>query len=145
MLAYIDPRPWILIGAIPVLVLATWLIRRFFASKMGCGHLFALLLFGFLSAYQFILYGPFIDQRRVISTPAKWSIRNDFSPPKVEFTFTELSYQGLITSDRDVIAHVGALSVDTVTIGVELTYDFGRNRGMNLAFAYVDGILFRPE
>jgi hypothetical protein len=145
MLAYIDPRPWILIGAIPVLVLAAWMIRRFFVSKMGYGHLFVLLLFGFLSAYQFLLYGPFIDQRRVITTPAKWSIRNDFSPPKVEFKFTELPYQGLITSDRDVIAHVGALNADTVSIGVELTYDFGRNRGMNLAFAYVDGILFRPE
>ena len=145
MLAYIDVRPWILIFAIPLLFIGAWLLRRLFRPQAGYVTIFALLLFGFLAAYQFILYGPFIDQHRVVSTPAKWTIRNDLSPPKVAFVFTELPYQGLLTSDRDVFAHVTSLKTDTVTISVELTYDFGHNRGMNLAFAYVDGILFRPE
>ena len=116
-----------------------------FRPKAGYVTILALLLLGFLTAYQFFLYGPFIDQHRVISTPAKWTIRNDLSPPKVAFAFTELAYQELLTSDRDVLAHVTSIKTDTVMISVELTYDFGHNRGMNLAFAYVDGILFRPE
>ena len=56
-----------------------------------------------------------------------------------------MPYGGLLTSDRDVLAHVSNLKTETVTVSVELTYDFGRNRGMNLNFAYVDGILFYPE
>jgi hypothetical protein len=145
MLAYIDVRPWILIIAIPLLFIGAWLIRRRFRPQAGYITILSLLLFGFLAAYQFILYGPFIDQHRVVSTPATWTVRNDLSPPKVAFTFTKLPYGGLLTSDRDVLAHVSNLKSDTVSVSVELTYDFGRNRGMNLNFAYVDGILFYPE
>ena len=145
MLAYIDLRLWILIIAIPLLFVGTWLVRRLFRPQAGYFIILALLLSCFLAAYQFILYGPFIDQHRVVSTPAKWTIRNDLSPPRVAFTFTELPYGGLYTTDRDVFAHLANLKSDTVTVSVELSYDFGRNRGMNLGFAYVDGILFRPE
>ena len=145
MLAYIDVRPWILIIAIPLLFIGAWLFRRLFRPQTGYVTILVLLLFGFLAAYQFVLYGPFIDQHRVIATPAKWTVRNDLSPPKVVFTFSELPFQGIVTGDRDVFAHVNSLKTDTVTMSVELFYDFGRVRGLNLMFAYVDGILFRPE
>jgi hypothetical protein len=145
MLAYIDFRPWILILSFPLLFLGAWLVRRLFRPQAGYFTVFALLLFGFLAAYQFVLYGPFIDQHRVVATSAKWTVRNDLSPPKVAFTFSELPFPGIITGDRDVFAHVNGLKTDTVTMSVELSYDFGRVRGMNLMFAYVDGILFRPE
>jgi hypothetical protein len=145
MLAYIDIRPWILIAAIPLLCVGAWLVRRLLRPQAGYVTILALLIFGFLAAYQFTLYGPFIDQHRVVSTPAKWAIRSDLSPPKVAFTFTELPYGDLYTTDRDVFAHVTNLKSETVTMSVELSYDFGRNRGMSLDFACVDGILFRPE
>jgi hypothetical protein len=145
MLAYIDLRPWILIIGIPLMFIGAWLFCRLIRPRAGYVTILALLLFGFLAAYQFVLYGPFIDQHRVTSTPARWTIRNDLSPPKVAFVFTELPYQSLLTSDKDVLAHIANLKTDTVIVSVELTYDFGQNRGMNLAFAYVDGILFRPE
>jgi hypothetical protein len=141
----IDFRPFILIGAVPLLFIAAWLFRRSFRPQATFLGVFGFILFAFLAAYQFILYGPFIDQHRVVSTPAKWSMRNDLFPPKVAFVFSELAFQGLLTSDKDVLAHVATLKTDSATVSVELTYDFGRVRGMNLVFAYVDGILFRPE
>ena len=145
MLAYIDIRPLILIYTVPLLLVAAWPLRRLWQRPPGYFTVLALLLLGFLAVYQFVLYGPFIDQHRVVSTPAKWTMRNDLSPPKVAFVFSELPFGALLTSDRDVLAHVATLPTDATTVSVDLTYDFGRVRGMNLAFAYVDGMLFRPE
>ena len=141
----IDVRPLILIAAIPILFVAARLYRRFIRPQATYTGVFGFMLFAFLAAYQFILYGPFIDQHRVISTPARWVMRNDLSPPKVAFVFRDLPFQGIYTTDKDVFAHVDTLKSDSVTVGVELFYDFGHVRGMNLAYASVDGILFRPE
>jgi hypothetical protein len=144
-LAYIDLRPWIMLGVIPLLFLAAWLWRRLFRSQVGYWTLFSLFLFGFLTLAQFILYGPFIGQSRMVETPATWRVNENVSEPVAEFHFTQLPFQSLATHDRDVIAHLKNVKSGTVTMAVELTYDFGKVSSMDLTYAYVDGILFRPE
>jgi len=144
-LAYIDIRPWILLGAIPLLLIAAWLYTRVVRTRAGYVTIAVLWVVAFLAAYQFVFYGPFIDQKRVVHAPATFSIRDETYPPAVELAFKNLPFPGLRTTDADVLAHVRTLPNREVDVAVELIYDFGKVRGMNLTFAYVDGVLFRPE
>lgn len=144
-LAYIDVRPIILVIAIPLLLICAWICRRYFHFRNSYVAIAALWLFAFLTIYQFILYGPFVDQKRVVHAAATFKVREGGTSPVVEFLFKELPFGGLRTSDRDILAHVREIKALDVDIAVEITFDFGKPRGMNLAYAYVDGIIFRPE
>jgi hypothetical protein len=144
-LAYVDIRPCILLGTIPLLLTTAWLYTRVVRTRAGYITIAALWVAVFLAAYQFVFYGPFVDQKRVVHAAATFSIRDDATPPAVELAFKDLPFPGLRTTDADVLAHVRTLPNRDVDVAVELTYDFGKARGMNLAFAYVDGVLFRPE
>jgi len=64
--------------------------------------------------------------------------------PSPRASGSAIAYAGLLTSDRDGFTHVANLKTDPATISVELSDDFGHNRGLSLAFDYIDGILFRP-
>ena len=44
----------------------------------------------------------------------------------------------------DVAHRIREKNLNEVDMAVELTYDFGKVRGMDLAYAYADGILFYP-
>ena len=144
MLAYIDTRPWILLAAIPILLCTGFLVRKFLRPQSSYLGITLPLILGFLALFQFLLYGPFIDQKRVVTRPATW-VLSEGSSPTVSFSFTDLPFGGLQTTDRDVIVHMRGVSSPTIPVSVLITHDFGRMRGMDLSSAYADGILFRPE
>ena len=144
MLAYIDTRPWILLAAIPIILGIGFVIRRFLRPQSTYFAITLPWLLGFLALFQFLLYGPFIDQKRVVTTPATWAL-SEGSSSTVSFSFTALPFGGLRTTDRDVIAHMRGVSSPTIPVSVSITHNFGRMRGMDLSSAYADGILFRPE
>jgi hypothetical protein len=144
MIAYIDTRPWILIAAIPILLCIGFFIRRLWRPQSSYFSITLPLVLGFLALFQFLFYGPFVDQKRVVTSSATWAL-TDESSPVVSFSFIDLPFDGLRTSDRDVIAHMRGISSPTIPVSVSITYDFGRMRGMDLSFACADGILFRPE
>lgn len=144
--AWIDPRPLIGIALLPVALIAGLLLRRFVfrsSSWFICQiAAFALVI----AAYQFTFFGPFIDQKRVVSIRATATWRPDLGPNAVGFTFPKaFGFGGLISRDSDVANRIREKNLKELDVGVELTYDFGSVRGMNLAFAYADGVLFSPK
>jgi hypothetical protein len=144
MIAYIDTRPWILMAAVPILLCIGILIRRLWRPQSSYSSITLPLVLGFIALFQFLLYGPFVHQKRIVTSSATWAL-SEGSAPVVSFSFTGLPFNGLRTSDRDVIAHMRGINSPTIPVSVSITYDFGRMRGMDLSFAYADGILFRPE
>ena len=145
-LAYIDPRPFIGIALLPVAAVLGFLVWRFVfrsSSWLICQiGAFAVII----AAYQFIFFGPFIDQKRVMPVQATVTWRPDLGPDVVDFSFPErFGFGGLISRDMDVAKRIRDRNMKEIEMAVELTYDYGSARGMNLAFAYADGILFAPE
>ena len=144
--AWIDPRPFLFIGLLPLVALAAWLSARYVfkgSSRLLC---YLSTSMAYIAIYQFVLYGPFVDQKIVVSTPAKAVFSADLKPERVAFIFPEsFGFQGILSDDSDVIKYIRSSGKKDVTVSVQLTYDFGKPRGMNLAFAYVDGILFAPN
>ena len=146
LVAWIDPRPFIGIGLIPISVLTGFLLWRFLFRRSSWVLCQIAAFSAILALYQFVLFGPFIDQKRVVPVEAEVTFRPDLGPNAVAFTFPDdFGFGGLISRDIDVANHLKEKRSDKATVSVELTYDFGHVRGMSLIFAYADGILFRPD
>ena len=140
-----DPRPLLFIFLLPIVLLLAWIVRRFIFRSSSLFLCVVAFLATYIALFQFILCGPFINQKQVIHVPAKVTIRYDLSPTKVAFEFPDsFGFGGIQTDDADVKAHFISTGKTDADVGVEITYDFGKRRGMNLMFAYADGILFRP-
>ena len=146
LLAWIDPRPFIGIGLIPISVLTGFLLWRFLFRRSSWVLCQIAAFSAILALYQFVLFGPFIDQKRVVPVEAVVTFRPDLGPNAVAFAFPDdFGFGGLISGDIDVANHLKEKRSDEATVSVELTYDFGQVRGMSLIFAYADGILFLPD
>lgn len=146
ILAWIDPRPFIGIALLPVAAVAGFLFWRF-AFRSSSWLICQIAAFAvFITGYQFVFYGPFIDQKRVVHVKATVDWRPDLGPDAVGFSFPkEFGFGGLISSDMDVAKRIREKGMNTVDVAVELIYDFGKVRGMDLGYAYADGILFLPR
>jgi len=140
-----DLRPFIGVALLPIAALLGLLIWRYLfrsSSRLIC-QIAAFALLGAL--YQFILFGPFVDQKRMVPVQATVTWRPDLGPDAMEFTLPDtFGFGGLISRDLDVAKRMKNLGLREVTVNVELTYDFGKARGMSLVFAYADGLLFAP-
>ena len=145
-LAWIDLRPFIGIALLPVAAAIGFFVWRFAfrtSSWLICQiAAFALII----AAYQIIFFGPFIDQKRVTPVQATVTWRPDLGADVVSFALPPgFGFGDLTSRDADVAKRMREKNLKEVEMAVELTYDFGAVRGMNLAFAYADGILFAPE
>lgn len=143
--AWIDPRPLIGFGLLPVAVLIGCLLTRFTfrrSSWIICQTAAFAVVF---AVYQLIFFGPYIDKNQVVSFKGLVTWRPDLGVNAVEFDFSGSSeFGGLISRDADVAKHIRENDLKEIDVAVELSYDFGRARGMNLSFAYADGIIFLP-
>jgi hypothetical protein len=146
ILAWIDTRPFIGIALVPVTAVVGYLLWRF-AFRSSSWLLCQIAVFALaIAAYQFILFGPLIDQKRVVPVRATATWRPDIGPDVIGFTFPEaFGFGGFFSRDTDVAKRIRDKNLKDVEVAVELTYDFGRPRGMNFQYAYADGILFAPE
>lgn len=146
IVAWIDPRPFIGIALLPIAAVAGFLLWRF-AFRSSSWFICQIAAFALtLAAYQFIFYGPFIDQKRVVHVEAIATWRPDLGPDAIGFSFPkEFGFGGLISRDMDIAKRIREKGINPVDVAVELTYDFGRVRGMDLGYAYADGILFYPS
>ncbi len=146
ILAWIDPRPFIGIALLPIAAIAGFLLWRFafWSSSWFICQIAAFAVT--IAGYQFIFFGPFIDQKRVVHVKATVDWRPDLGPDAIGFTFPkEFGFGGLISTDIDVARRIRENNLHEVDMAVELTYDFGKVTGMNLGHAYADGILFYPR
>ncbi len=72
--------------------------------------------------------------------------RPDLGPDAIGFSFPKgFGFGGLISRDTDVAKRIRETGMNPVDVAIELTYDFGKVRGMDLGYAYADGILFYPH
>ena len=146
LLAWIDPRPFIGIGLIPISVLTGFLLWRFLFRRSSWVLCQIAVFSAIVALYQFVLFGPFVDQKWIVPVEAVVTFRPDLGPHAVAFTFPDkIEFGDLISRDLEVANHLKEKRSDKATVSVELTHDFGQVRGMSLIYAYADGILFRPE
>jgi hypothetical protein len=142
ILAWIDGRPFLFIALLPLVILIGWVFSKFVFRNSPLIPSLMMVSFFFIALYQFIFYGPFIDRKLVVHTPTKFFMRDSGT---VAFMFPEsFGFPGILSRDADVLEYIKTRKNNDVDVAVEPTYDFGKARGMNLGFAYVDGILFKP-
>ncbi|PTY00912.1 hypothetical protein DB346_14995 [Verrucomicrobia bacterium LW23] len=145
ILALFDIRPLIGLALLPVAAGLGFLLWRV-AFRSSSWLLCQMAAFAVsLAAFQFIYYGPFIDQDEIqwVKTTVKW--RPDIGPNAIEFAFPEkFGFNNLLSNDIDVANHVRERNLKEVELRVELGRTFGSIKSMNTMYAFADGILFAP-
>jgi len=105
------------------------------------------ILTGFTVAALIIINLFFYGQEREISTPVMWSEGQKSGRPIIIFKFCNLDGfidNSIETDSSEVIAYVRSLKSQSTSVKVILTYDFGKVRMLNLDYAYIGNVRFKP-
>lgn len=138
-LAYIDVRPFLFVGGLPlfigIVLLAVWLLglkwkkrKVSLISSLVFTGLFTLFLTGF---------GPFVDQKETREYEMTWSIAQTPSTrgmkeAEVVFRFVEFPQHSIGEYSDELAAYLQKNAEETVTAKFRVTYDYGKVRGYSV-------------
>lgn len=132
-LAYVDVRPLISPGGLPVFLLlfvSVWLGCRI-SGGWGRASLVGTVAWASLFALFFTEVGPFVGQRRAVQHRMAWEVRpsSEGAEPVVELTFVEdLSHWTAFVSE-ELAEHLERRGEAGVEVRFEVTSDYGQVRG----------------
>jgi predicted PurR-regulated permease PerM len=137
LLAYIDVRPFLFIGGLPLFIglslLVCWLAKARF--KKGNVTLFSALLFTVLFTFFLTGVGPFIDQKEVREYMMTWETKprpsNGMKESEVVLTFVDFPGHYIGEYSDELAAHLRDKGKQPVKVVFEVTSDYGRVRGFH--------------
>jgi hypothetical protein len=88
----------------------------------------------------------FVGVSREVSTPVDWMIADEAGRSIARFKFLRLySFNQIETESQEVLKYLRQNKPRDLSVRVVLTYDFGKVRALNLDYAYLGDIKFRPH
>jgi len=137
LLAYIDVRPFLFIGGLPLFIglslLVCWLANTRF--KKGNVTLFSALLFTVLFTLFLTGVGPFIDQEEVREYMMSWETKpsssNGMKESEVVLTFVDFPGHYIGEYSDELAAHLRDKGKQPVKVVFEVASDYGRVRGFH--------------
>jgi hypothetical protein len=138
-LAYIDVRPFIFVGGLPlfigIVLLAVWLLGL--KWKKGKVSLISSLVFTGLFTLFLTGIGPFVDQKEIREYEMTWSIAQTPSTKgmkeaEVVLRFVEFPQYAVGEYSDELAAHLQKNAEGTVTAKFRVTYDYGKVRGYSV-------------
>lgn len=144
LLSYIDLRPLLFAGGLPVFVLLAVLISRLVRVKTHSAWVATLAGLAFTVMFIFFLteYGPFLGIRQTRLVQMHWEIKpglqEGFKEPEVVLHFQD--YPGCYVGEhsRELAEHLRAGSAALIQVEMEITYDYGKPRGFRMT--QIDGL-----
>lgn len=137
LIAYIDVRPFLFIGGLPLFIglslLVCWLANTRF--KKGNVTLFSALLFTVLFTLFLTGVGPFIDQEEVREYMMSWETKpsssNGMKESEVVLTFVDFPGHYIGEYSDELAAHLRDKGKQPVKVVFEVASDYGRVRGFH--------------
>lgn len=87
----------------------------------------------------------FVGVDREVTVPVTYAIERENGRSIAKMTFQNLAGFNFIETDsKEVIGYLEANHPRNVSVRVSMSYDFGKVRSMNLNYAYLGDIKFRP-
>ena len=132
-LAYVDVRPLVSLGGLPVFLLlfvGVWQGCRL-PGGWGRASLVGTAAWASLFALFFTELGPFVGQRRAVQHRMAWEVRpsSEGAEPVVELTFVEDPSQLIAFVSEEIAGHLERRGEAEVEVRFEVTSDYGRVRG----------------
>lgn len=132
-LAYVDVRPLIFLGGLPVFLLlfvSVWLGCRI-SGGWGRASLVGTAAWAALFALFLTEVGPFVGQRRAVQHRMAWEVRpsSEGAEPVVELTFINDPSQGIAFVSEELAVHLERRGEAEVEVQFEVTLDYGQVRG----------------
>ena len=138
-LAYIDVRPFLFVGGLPlfigIVLLVCWLIGL--KWQKGKVALISSLIFTALFTLFLTGFGPFVDQKETREYRMTWSIAQTPSTrgmkeAEVILRFVEHPQYAVGQFSDELAAHLKEKGEDTITAKFRVTYDYGKVRGYSV-------------
>ena len=144
ILSYLDLRPILFAGGLPVFVLLAVVIGKCVRVKTHsawvatlAGLLYAVLFFVFLTEY-----GPFLGNNQTRSVQVRWEIKPStneaFKEPEVVLHFEGYPDCWVGDYSRELAEHLSDGSAALIQAKMEVTYDYGTPRGFFIS--EIDGL-----
>lgn len=137
-LAYVDLRPVLYLGGLPVWVCLVVLVVRMLRMKTPTGWVVAIagLLFTALFVFFLTEQGPFIGQMKTRDFQMRWEIkqaqRDGLNEPEVVLHFQDHPGYYLGEHSRELAEHLRGRREALVQGRVIITSDYGISRGIRL-------------
>lgn len=137
ILAYIDIRPFLYIGGLPVFVglalFVYWLAKKKFKTRNVI--LFSALLFTALFTIFLTGIGPFVDRKQTREFLMTWEIRpgpsNGMKETEVVLRFVDYPNEHIGEYSDELAAYLRDKGEPTVKVVFEVTSDYGKVRGFH--------------
>ena len=136
ILAYIDTRPFLYLGGIPIAMFVAWIIahaaRRRFASPGFLISTFAIYTVLFL----FIFAGPFVGRESIETFDMTWTVAETPSQGQEEaeviLTFVKHPNCSVGEFSDELAGYLREKNETVVPVSFGVTRDFGRVRGFHM-------------
>ena len=132
-LAYVDVRPLLFLGGLPVFLLlfvGVWQGCRL-PGGWGRASLVGTAAWASLFALFFTELGPFVGQRRAVQHRMAWEVRpsSEGAEPLVELTFVQDPSHFIAIASEELAEHLERRGEAEVEVRFEVTSDYGHVRG----------------
>ena len=132
-LAYVDVRPFIFLGGLPIFLLLfvrVWLGCRI-SGGWGRASLVGTAVWAALFALFLTEVGPFVGQRRVLHHRMAWEVRPspEGAEPLVDLTFVEDPSHFIAFASEELAEYLEHRGEAEVEVRFEVTSDYGQVRG----------------
>jgi hypothetical protein len=137
LLGYIDVRPFLFVGGLPLFIglslLICWLAKTKF--KKANVALISALLFTGLFTFLLTGVGPFIDQKEIREYMMTWEIKagstNGMKQSEIVLSFVDFPGHYIGEYSNELAAYLRDKGEQPVKVVFEVTSDFGKVRGFH--------------
>ena len=153
LLSYIDVRPFLFLGGLPLFVLLAFLICRITGVTVPKAWvaLVASLVFTGLFTLFLTGYGPFVGQTEIREYRMTWEIQppppdSGITQPRVVLTFVDFPAHFIYHDSDELAEHLNTGGQEEISVVFEVTSDYGKVRGFSeLEIAGLNGWKIDPE
>jgi hypothetical protein len=134
-----DLRPILFLAALPVLLILTWVIRRFKFPHKPYAPIFGAIFLTFIVVFWLFFAGPFIGKTAYKTFPMNWSIVTQSAHESAAFageTNVTLNFvadpnQGIAYKSSEIADYLRKSGKNPVDVTFEITSDYGKVRGFD--------------
>ncbi|MFM1767988.1 MAG: hypothetical protein RJA22_517 [Verrucomicrobiota bacterium] len=135
MLAFIDLRPWVLLGAVPLAALLAVGLAVVARRRWPRVRVAAVAALGTAALLGFLFYGPWVGQTEEQVRRMTWQVergREGFAQAEVILAFVDEPGRMVGEFSDELAAHLARRGEAEVTVVLEVTRDYGQERGFRL-------------
>ncbi len=136
ILAYIDIRPFLFLGGLPVFILLVILVCRLAGVKLRRTWVGVIASLVFTGLFTIFLtgFGPFVSQKESREYRMTWDIQrppsgSKITQSKVTLTFVDFPTHSIYLYSDELAQHLRTGGPKEVTVVFDVTSDYGKVRG----------------